>query len=220
MTETMFSLSLIIVEIIFSLIVLKAFSNAGAKKCMFLAISIIFLIWLIADYTLISNGFFAATGMPQIAFTVVVVIPIVMGFFAIQLYQPLRQVVSNMSTETFLRLQLMRSAFGILFFFTAALPAWFQYVGGLGDVAAGVGAFFALQYFRKNPNKECKAIILGNAVGILDFIVVINLGVLVVLSDHSADIIFNLIPMYVVPMFILLHVYSLMRLAKIKRGLA
>jgi len=216
MNENIFTITLIIVEIIFTFMVLRSLSNAGAKKSMLVVMALVFSAWLIIDYLLIANGFFSATGMPQFAFSVAVVIPIIIGYVVIKLYQPLRQVVDAMSTETFLRLQYWRSIFGILFFFTAALPLWFQLVGGLGDIAAGIGAFLALKYFHKNPNNEREAIVRGNAIGILDFIIVINFGVLVVLKDRSPDIMFDLIPLYVVPQFILFHVFSLMRLNKLK----
>lgn len=212
MNETIFTITLIIVEIIFTFMVLKALSNAGAKKPMLLVLAVVFFAWLMTDYLLIANGFFSSTGMQQFAFTAAVIIPIIIGYTAIRLYKPLRQVVEAMTTESLLRLQYMRSAFGILFFLTAALPLWFQLVGGLGDIVAGIGAFLALRYFRNNPKKERETIIRGNALGILDFIIVINLGVLVVLKDQSADIMFDLIPLYVVPQFILFHVFSLMRL--------
>jgi len=216
MHENSFTIILIIIEILFSLMLLKALSNAGAKKTMLTVIAVIFALWLCTDYMLIANGFFSATGIAQVAFTTGVVIPIIIMLIAIFAYKPLKQVVDAMTTETFLSLQLMRSVFGVMFFFTAALPLWFQLVGGLGDIAAGIGAFIALKYFSKNPDKECKAIIFGNLIGILDFIIVINFGVLVVLKDQSPDIMFDLIPLYVVPLFIIFHVFSLMRLRKIK----
>lgn len=215
MNETVFTTSLIILEIIFSLMVLKALCSAGAKKLMLATIGIFFMAWLATDYYLISTGFFSATGMPQVAFTLGVVIPIVIGWLAITFYPALGKVVNAMNTETFLRLQHMRAAFGLMFFFTAALPMWFKYVGGLGDIAAGIGAFFALQYYRQHPDQERRAIIMGNLAGILDFIIVISLGVFVVLQTQSPDIMFDLIPLYVVPMFILLHVYSLKRLGRV-----
>jgi len=106
----------------------------------------------------------------------------------------------------------MRVVFGVMFFFTASLPVWFQFIGGLGDIAAGVGAFFALRYLRKHPDKEKQTIIRGNLAGILDFIIVLNLGLFVVLRTESPDIMFDLIPLYVVPIFILLHIFSLQKL--------
>lgn len=216
MHENTFTITLIILEIIFTLMLLKALSNAGAKKNMLFIIAAIFSTWLITDYLLIANGFFSGTGMPQVAFTAAVVIPIIIGYLAITFYPPLRKVVGNMNTETFLLLQHMRSPFGILFFLTASLPLWFQLVGGLGDIAAGIGAFFALRLFRKKTLLERQTIIRGNFIGILDFIIVINFGVFVVLKDQSPDIMFDLIPLYVVPLFILFHIFSLMRLQKIK----
>lgn len=216
MNETYYAITLLILEIVFSLMVLKALSNAGAKKSMLMTIGVVFGIWLTTVYTLISRGFFGATGMPQMAFSLAVVIPVTIGYLAKLSWKPLGQAVDAMSTETFLLLQHMRVAFGMMFFFTAALPVWFQYIGGLGDIAAGAGAFFALKQFHRNPDKERQAIIRGNLVGILDFIVVFTLGIFVVLKGQSPDMMFDLIPLYVVPIFILLHVFSLQRLGKAK----
>ena len=218
MNENIFTITLIIIEIIFTFMVLKALHNVGAKKPMLAVLGIVLIGWLITDYLLIINGFFSATGMSQVAFTAAVVIPTVVGFLAISFYQPLKQVVNRMGTETFLLLQHMRSVFGVLFFFTAALPLWFQLLGGLGDIAAGIGAFLALRYYRNNPDNERQAIVRGNFAGILDFILVISFGVLVVLRDSSPDIMFDLIPLYVVPQFILFHIFSLKLLAKEKPG--
>ena len=99
--------------------------------------------------------------------------------------------------------------------FTAAVPTWFQLLGGLGDIAAGIGAFLAISYYGRHRNNERKAIIRGNFTGILDFLIVLNLGVMVVLPGaESADNAFNLIPFYAVPIFILLHIFSLQRLSR------
>lgn len=140
------------------------------------------------------------------------------GFLTARAWRPLREVVDAISTRDVLRLQQMRAVFGVMFFFTAALPLWFQYLGGLGDIAAGIGAFLALRQLRAgserlDADRERRAIIGGNLVGILDFAVVLTLGVLIVLRDHSPDIAFDLIPLYVVPIFLLLHLVSLQRLS-------
>ena len=214
MNEAEFTIALIILEIIFSLTVLRTLGKAGGKTSMLAVIGVIFAAWLAAMYTLISNGFFSATGRSQLSFSVTVVIPVILGYVAVRLYMPLRQAVEAMTTEDFLRLQYWRAAFGVMFFFTAALPMWFKYVGGLGDIAAGIGAFLALAVFRKHPDQERRTIIRGNLIGILDFIVVITLGVGVVLQDQSPDMAFDLIPLYVVPIFILLHIFSVQRLSK------
>jgi len=181
---------------------------------MLVVIGTICAAWLATMYTLIHAGFFSATGMPQLSFTVAVIIPVILGYLAVRLFRPLRVAVASLTTVDFLHLQYWRSAFGILFFFTAALPMWFKYIGGLGDIAAGIGAFLAVTSLYKGSITERQAIIRGNLVGILDFIVVLSLGAGVVLQSQSPDIAFDLIPLYVVPIFILLHLFSLQRLSK------
>jgi hypothetical protein len=215
--EKDFTVALIALEVVFSLMILTVLGKAGASKSVLMIIGAVFTLWFAAAYTLLSQGFYADSDMPQLTFVMGVVIPVVLGYLAKQLWQPLTKAVDAMSTKTFLSLQFMRAAFGIMFFFTAALPVWFQYTGGLGDILAGFGAYLGLYYFFRNPNEERQAIIRGNLIGILDFIVVLSLGVFVVLQDHSPDMMFLLIPLYVVPLFILLHIFSLQRLGRINQ---
>ncbi len=215
MNELNFTIALVILEIIFSVMVLGALRKADAKRNVLVILGAVFMAWLGSVYYMVTHGFFSGTGIPQIAFTLAIAIPVILGLIAQQYWKPLGEVVENMTTESLLSLQRMRSAFGVMFYFTAALPVWFQYLGGLGDIAAGIGAFVALGYLRKNPDQEHSAIIRGNFVGLLDFAIVLNVGALIVLDGESPDIIFNLIPLYVVPIFILIHIFSLQKLKKL-----
>jgi len=215
--ENDFTVALVALEVIFSLMILTALSKAGARKSVLTIIGTVFILWFATSYALLSQGFYANADIPQLAFVLGVTLPVVIGFLAKQLWSPLTKAVDAISTQSFLLLQFMRAAFGIMFFFTAALPVWFQYTGGLGDIAAGFGAFLGLYYLHKNPNNERQAIIRGNLIGILDFIVVLSFGTLVILRDHAPDIMFLLIPLYVVPLFILLHIFSLQRLGKLNQ---
>jgi hypothetical protein len=214
MNEPNFTLALIILEVIFSLMLLNVLYRAGARKPMLLILGGVFAVWLGSMYYLLKKAFFSATGMPQLSFTLGVFMPVIVGYLAYLFWQPLKQVIHNIPTQDFLCLQIWRAAFGILFFFTAALPVWFQYIGGLGDITAGLGALLAFIALKKQTISERTAIIRGNLLGVLDFIIVLNLGVFVVLQNQSPDIMFDLIPLYVVPLFILLHVFSLQRLGR------
>lgn len=214
--EPYFTTTLIIIEIVFSIIVLTALKNASADKktrnVLLPGLGIIFVIWLAGIYALLSINFFSSNKSPQLTFTAAIVIPVILGLLAQRFWQPFRAAINHMTASSFLALQQMRAVFGVMFFFTASLPLWFQMVGGLGDIAAGLGAFLALRYLRKHPDAERKAIIKGNLPGILDFIIVLNLGVFVVLKTQTIDSMFELIPLYVVPIFILLHIFSLQKL--------
>ncbi len=217
MNEINYALTLVGIEITFSIMVLMALRNVGAKGSTLAIIGLVYSLWLTGDYLLLANGFFSATGLPQVAFALGLAIPISIGVLAILLWPALSDAVNSMSTHTFLLLQHMRALFGVMFFFTTALPAWVQYIGGLGDIASGIGAFLALRHFRNHPDEERLAIIRGNIVGILDLLIILNLGVFVWMRDNSPDIPFSLIPLYVVPTFIILHIFSLLRLDQVRQ---
>jgi hypothetical protein len=214
MNENNYAILLIALEILFSLIVLLKLKKAGASNRVLISISLVWAVWLTSIYHALSSSMFGATAMPQVTFTLAIVLPVVMGYLALRYCKSLQNAVEKMTTKDFLHLQYFRSVFGVMFFFTATLPVWFQYIGGVGDILAGIGACFALYFFNKERIDERLAILYGNLVGILDFIVVLTLGLFVVLKDHSPDMMFNLIPLYVVPIFILLHIFSLERLFK------
>lgn len=213
MSDSVFAVVLVVTEIAFSLAVLKMLFKAGMSKPALISTSVFLTAWLGGMYYLLDNKLFSASGIPQIAFALGVATPIITGYAASTLWSPLRKAIHKIPTEGFLTLQIWRAVFGVLFFFTAALPVWFQLIGGLGDITAGISAFIALTVFKKKRISERAAIIGGNTLGILDFIIVLNLGLFVVLKDQSPDIMFDLIPLYVVPLFILLHIFSLQRLA-------
>jgi len=219
MNEPFFTIVLILLSILFAAMILKVLCNAGAKNSTLAIITIIFSCWLLIIFNLLLSGFFSATGTPQVAFAISVFMPVVFGLMAQKLSPTFAATIANISTASFLRLQQMRAAFGVMFFFTGSLPVWFQYTGGLGDIAAGITAFTALAYYQAHPKQEQKAIIRGNFTGILDFVVVLNLGLFVVLQNNSPDIMFSLIPLFAVPIFILLHIFSLQKLPHFKNSL-
>jgi len=214
MSEATFTIILITVEIIFSLFVLRAMHEAGARKNMIMGFGAIFVVWLASLTIAISNGQFSATGYPLVAFVMAIAIPVIIGVCLNRYWSPFSNIIKNLSQITILKLQWWRAAFGILFFFAAGIPQWFQALGGGGDIAAGITAFLATLSLKKNKENERAKVIAGNSVGILDFLIVLNIGVFVVLKNESPDMIFNLIPLYVVPIFILLHIFSLEKLRK------
>lgn len=216
MNETNFTILLIMAEILFSIVVLFFMKKAGAKNSTLINTSAIMMLWLYTVYALISNGFFSGTNIPQLTFTIGIFLPVVIILIFQNVSQDFNKIIKNMATSDLLNLQQYRALFGVMFFLTA-LPTWFQFIGGLGDIAAGLAAIFTLSMFKNKKIDEQKAILKGNIVGILDFIVVLNLGALVVLKDESPDIIFNMIPLYVVPIFISIHIFSFIRLKKLKK---
>lgn len=210
-----FTIVLISVEILFLLLNLRALRRVEASASVLLAFAGAFLLWLGFSYYVLSQDLLSRFGNLQIGFTLMLIFPLVVGLSARQFWQGFSQVVSRLDTEAVLTLQLMRAPFGVLFFFTD-LPFWFQLVGGIGDILAGVAAYIALNRLKNNPDKVNRAIFEGNITGILDFMVVLSFGAFVVIPGLPAgqpfSDMFNLIPFVVVPVFILLHVFSLQKL--------
>lgn len=215
MSEQLFTTILVIFEIFFSLMLLKTLKKAGANNYALFILGSLLTVWLVSVYIMLATGFFTASGIPRLAFTAGVFAPVVLGLFVYWRSKGVSAVINNIPSRDYLVLQHFRAVFGVMFFFTTAIPVWFQYLGGLGDITAGVGAFFALRYLNNNPDKERNAIFRGNIPGIIDFIIVLNVGVFVVLKDQSPDNMFDLIPLYLVPIFILLHIFSLRKLSSL-----
>ena len=215
MNEIIFGYTLILLELLFSIKILKTLYKAGLEKSQTIFLGTVFSLWLATLYYLINIEFFSATGVPQLAFIAGVLIPIIIGYMAYKTWRPLTLAINGLSTSDYLSLQIWRAAFGVMFFFTASLPVWFQYLGGLGDIAAGLGALLAFIALQHQKISDRRAIIKGNAIGIIDFVIVLNVGAFIVLQDQSPDIVFDLIPLYVVPIFILLHIFSIQRLSKL-----
>ena len=152
MNETNLTVLLVIAEILFSIIVLFFMKKAGAKKLTLISTSVTMMLWLYTVYYLISNSFFSGTNIPQLTFSIGVFLPVVIILIFKNISQDFNKVIKNMSTSDFLNLQQYRALFGVLFFFTTVLPSWFQYIGGLGDIAAGLAAIFTLIMFKNKKS--------------------------------------------------------------------
>jgi hypothetical protein len=216
MNELPFTVALVALEIAYSALLLVTLRAGGAR--MMSTIAVVLVVWLSADYLLLRNGWFSSTGFPQLSFVGVLTLLIILGFVATRAWTPLRNVVTALTTRDFLRLQTPRVIFGGMFFATTALPLWIKSIGGVGDIIAGGSALLALRLLRARPSSERSAILLGNLPGVADFVVILSLGALVLFRHQSPDIPFDLVPLYVVPILILLHVYSLARLRSISHG--
>lgn len=122
MTDIVFTFTLIILEIIFSAMVLKTLKKAGGNNSLLISLGIVFSMWLVSTYMMLTNGFFSSTGIPQIIFTMGVALPVVLGLLASKFCKPLTVAINKVPISDFLALQQMRAVFGGMFFFSTSLP--------------------------------------------------------------------------------------------------
>jgi len=213
-TVTIFIGAIILLELILIGSVLTILTNAlkttGRNTNPTLLIGIILIIWL-AGITFLNftigvrtNGLFIGVG-----------IPVLIGVFLL-LWKPYREVIKAIPQENYMKLQALRMFFGALFLieiFFGVLPNWFRNLAGWGDIAAGIAGLIAVILIARLGVKKSH-VIAANAVGILDFLIVLPLGLFVVVADAPIGLTINLIPLFAVPLFILQHIYSLTYLKK------
>ena len=105
--ENDYTMALIALEVIFSLMILIALSKAGASMSVLMIIATVFTAWFVSAYILLAQGFYANADIPQLVFVFGVILPVVIGYLAKQFWSPLTKAVDAMSTKSFLLLQFM-----------------------------------------------------------------------------------------------------------------
>jgi len=109
------------------------------------------------------------------------------------------------------------------------LPGAFAWPAGVGDVAVGLAAPFVAASLAAGAAGWHRKVLWLNIAGLLDFVGAVGAGLLTssstlgvidvaVRSDAMTNLPLALIPTFAVPFFIVLHVISLIQLARIKAG--
>ncbi len=173
--------------------------------------------WYGLAYLVVSNGLLEPNvttfGVPNIA--VAIVLPVVFG--VTMLFRPgFSRNVDAVPVAWFAGFHALRALFGIFFlaiYEMGALPAAVALDGGYGDIAAGIfGALAAfLIVLEARPAVTRTALAVFSLVGLLDFTIIIYLALTTLEPDapFAAFYPFMLIPAFVVPLFLLTHVYVL-----------
>jgi hypothetical protein len=175
-------------------------------------------------------GFFRAplSGMPTIQYGLL--IPIIVGVVLFQRSVLLRRVVEAVPQSWIVGVQVYRTE-GLIFLLLYAagrLPAIFAWPAGVGDVLVGVFALtVAAAYARESPNAAGR-VRAWNLLGIADLTVAVTTGFLSSPSplqmfafDAPNELIsafpLVMIPVFLVPLSILLHLASLYKLRQSRR---
>ncbi|NBC49064.1 MAG: hypothetical protein GVY22_14000 [Gammaproteobacteria bacterium] len=66
MNEPVYAATLVVLEILFTLMLLAVLRSSGARAPLLIIIGSTCMLWLAGVYLLLANGFFSATGMPQL----------------------------------------------------------------------------------------------------------------------------------------------------------
>jgi len=183
------------------------------------------LSWFALALTAAQAGFFKpAAGQPPMEFLVSLAIPVALFALIYRLSAAFRSFIKGLDPVTLTLMQSWRvlgSVFMVLYLFDM-LPAVFAYPAGLGDVAIGLTApFVALKLLRDPDYAGSRKFVIWNGLGLFDFVLAVVSGTLASgafgtallgggpTSALMSSLPLAIIPGFIVPLYILLHISAL-----------
>lgn len=202
--------------------------GAGTTSARFMAGALIFglLAWSAAAFWLGLIGAYVAApnSIPTIEFGIMA--PIALGIGAYLAVPSVREVVRRLPHAWLIGLQLYRAggAIFIVLWSLGLLPGIFALPAGIGDVLIGVTAPFVALGYARSGGKARTAVLAWNLLGLLDLTIALTGGFLTTPSRFQmfafdapnllvTQFPLVIIPTFIVPLSILLHLASLAKLA-------
>ncbi len=179
--------------------------------------------FIVAAVTSIAGFYRPASGPPTIQYGLLS--PIVMGVVLFMTWPSLRRIVAGVPNSWLVGVQFYR-VLGVIFVVLYAgrhLPGIFALPAGVGDTLVGILAPFVAVSFARSPQTSATRVRLWNLLGIADLVIAVTLGFLTSPSplqmaafDRPSGLIamfpLSLIPVFAVPLSVLLHLASLQKL--------
>jgi hypothetical protein len=168
-------------------------------------------------------------GLPTIQYGFL--IPIVVGVLLFWRWPLFRRTLAIVPNEWLVGIQFYRTL-GLIFLILYAvgrLPGLFALPAGIGDVLVGLLAPFVSAAYSRSPDGAARRVRRWNQLGIADLAIAVTMGFLTAPSplqlaafDRPSTLIaifpLSMIPVYMVPLSILLHFASLHRLRQVERN--
>lgn len=208
---------------------LKRTSLEACARKTFTIVSAAYLFgWWSVMSVLAGAGVFAASPnsvIPSITIPLGVSVPIIGGLLLMKISPTLQAVIEAVPHRFLIGIQFYRTL-GIIFighYLLGALPAEFALPAGIGDIIVGAVAPVVGYFLATNRRSGKNSVIAWNVFGILDLVVAVACGFLTSPSPLQSLAMQNpnrlvtafplvLVPVFAVPLSILLHIASLKRL--------
>jgi hypothetical protein len=188
------------------------------------SVSALLIGWFaVATATSIAGLYRPSSGPPTIQYALLT--PIVVGVLAFLSWPLLRRILASVPNTWLVGVQFYR-VLGVIFVVLYAdrhLPGIFALPAGVGDTLVGILAPFVAASVARSPEASARRVRLWNLLGIADLTIAVTLGFLSSPSplqmfafDRPSGLIamfpLSLIPVFAVPLSILLHLASLQKL--------
>lgn len=196
----------------------------------FWSVSLLLVGWfVVAVWTSIAGYYRPPSGRPP-TIQYGLLVPIVVGVLLFRSWPLLRRALDIVPSNWLVGVQLYR-VLGVIFVVLYAgghLPWLFALPAGLGDSFVGVVAPLVAVGLARSPEHSARRVRLWNLLGIADLVVAVTLGFLtspspfqIAAFDRPSGLIamfpLSLIPVFAVPLSILLHIASLQKLRQDRR---
>jgi hypothetical protein len=180
--------------------------------------------WFAVVLVLGANGaFLGAPGKPPLVVVGCAVVPLAAFAIALRALPAFREYVTTFDLRLIVGMQAWRYAgFGFLALYAnQVLPGLFALPAGIGDIAIGLAAPWWAAALHRDPGAaRTGAFRLWNVLGILDFVVAFATAAICAMTITTAgppmitpmgQLPLVLIPAFMVPLFVLLHIAALMQ---------
>jgi hypothetical protein len=208
-------------------------SGKGEDPALVTIVALIVAAWLLAVVLGGAAGLFeSGPSRPPLPILTALAVPLGIFGLAYALSPRFRDFVLSLDLRMLTAAQSWR-VIGAMFIFLWAFdlrPALFAFPAGLGDVAVGIAAVFVLRAMIDETPGWRRKVLLLNLGGLLDFVGALATGILT--SNSSLGLLagdkaeqwasmdampLSLIPTFAVPLWIILHLISLLQLRKLGR---
>jgi hypothetical protein len=206
-------------------------SRASIRRSMLL-LGVLLFGWLAAAVFLACLGTFrSAIGQPFPFIGLAILGPIILGSLFMRKSETVQEIIEAVPQSRLVGFQAYRIA-GVVFLILHAgglLPAIFALPAGYGDLLVGLSAIVLGVVAHKSQTNPDRLIALWNWCGIFDLVIAVGTGFLTApgrfqtFSLEAPNLLIGtfplvMIPIYLVPISILLHLASLSKLRKEKRS--
>ena len=187
----------------------------------------VLVVWLALVLELGANGSFVRRpGSIPLPIIIGVIAPLIVFFAAFRLSESFHSLVLTADVRLMAGIQAWRFAgLGFLALYAnGVLPGFFAWPAGVGDMFIGLTAPWVIMALIQRPDFKSSSLFIGwNLLGILDLVVAISTGALssglapgivgATTTAPMAHLPLVLIPAYLVPLFIMLHLATLFQVS-------
>ena len=195
---------------------LKARNIASKKRELYEhigRIGVILVFWLVVVLNLVLTGTVQGTG-GNVSLLIAFLLPLAVGLWIV-FGNRCSDILDKVPDYWFLAIQAMRIPYGLILLREhelGVLPETWRMFAGWGEIVSGIvaviAAFILIDNARAKEESDVRALILGNAFGLLTYLVLVPTALIGFIHTPPVYSI-NMLLVFSVPLFLIVHVLSL-----------